>query len=324
MDYNSVLNLKKEIAAAMLAKKKSKGPVISVAAGTPAAAFNITNEIHHNVNGVGIGEHPGGEPFIKLFTRNGLGVSPAALWQHYGLTENDMVVEHIGNIEFQSLVQHQRPPYPGVSVGHYKITAGTLGCFVADAKNVVYILSNNHVLANTNKGFFADPVLQPAPLDGGRKKADAIAHLSYLMPLERRQPNTMDAAIAKVAAGIDLHYAVGAVKKVAGTTQPANRMKVEKYGRTTGHTTGRITTRNLDLQVDFDGQLIDFEDQFEIKGSRVKGKRMKFCSGGDSGALILERGTFNAVGLLFAGSADGTTFATPINDVLNAFSVKIL
>ena len=49
-----------------------------------------------------------------------------------------------------------------------------------------------------------------------------------------------------------------------------------------------------------------------------------FCDAGDSGALILEQHTLNAVGLLFAGTDDGTTFATPIKEVLTELSVKIL
>jgi len=55
-------------------------------------------------------------------------------------------------------------PLPaGVSIGHYKITAGTAGWFaVRDDKTL--IISNNHVLAWENKGQVGDPILQPGPL----------------------------------------------------------------------------------------------------------------------------------------------------------------
>jgi len=43
-----------------------------------------------------------------------------------------------------------RPIIGGISVGHYNITAGTIGCIVYDSSNKAYILSNNHVLANTS------------------------------------------------------------------------------------------------------------------------------------------------------------------------------
>src|SRR5438046_1832351 len=70
-----------------------------------------------------------------------------------------------------------RPPTGGGSVGHFKITAGTIACLVRKDR-ALYILSNNHVLANVNTGQAGDPVLQPGPYDGGRVPADVIAKLS--------------------------------------------------------------------------------------------------------------------------------------------------
>jgi hypothetical protein len=47
-----------------------------------------------------------------------------------------------------------------------------------------------------------------------------------------------------------------------------------------------------------------------------------FSNAGDSGSLILERGTNKAVGLLFAGSASHT-IANHIDDVLKALGVTL-
>ena len=56
-----------------------------------------------------------------------------------------------------------RPAPGGVSLGHYQITAGTLGCLVKDKKSgKVFILSNNHVLANSNQAKKAIPSSSPA------------------------------------------------------------------------------------------------------------------------------------------------------------------
>ena len=79
-----------------------------------------------------------------------------------------------------------RPTMPGgVSMGHYKITAGTLGTLVTDRlTGERLILSNNHVLANVNDASAGDPVLQPAPRDGGRNPADVVAHLERFIPLQ--------------------------------------------------------------------------------------------------------------------------------------------
>ena len=78
-----------------------------------------------------------------------------------------------------------RPVIPsGVSVGHYKITAGTLGTIVRDRRTgAALILSNNHVLANSNDSLVGDPVMQPAPMDGGKQPEDVVARLERFVRL---------------------------------------------------------------------------------------------------------------------------------------------
>jgi hypothetical protein len=66
-----------------------------------------------------------------------------------------------------------RPAPGGVSVGHVAITAGTLGCWVTKNGQKV-ILSNNHVLANSNDAEIGDPILQPGPFDGGNFPQDTL------------------------------------------------------------------------------------------------------------------------------------------------------
>jgi hypothetical protein len=56
------------------------------------------------------------------------------------------------------------------------ITAGTIGARVTKDINV-YVLSNNHVLANINQAKINDPILQPGAYDGGTL-GDAIATLT--------------------------------------------------------------------------------------------------------------------------------------------------
>ncbi|NWG16062.1 MAG: hypothetical protein HXY41_05445 [Chloroflexi bacterium] len=72
-----------------------------------------------------------------------------------------------------------RPTIPsGVSLGHYKITAGTLGTIVTDrTTGEKLLLSNNHVMANSNDALVGDPILQPGPTDGGQNPADMVARL---------------------------------------------------------------------------------------------------------------------------------------------------
>jgi hypothetical protein len=320
MDFQSALNLKSDISSSVLNKRNRSSEITSFSLAFAPGVSNINRVIKYNVNGVGVGERSDGEHFIKILTRNKSTLSAIDLARHYGVAKHDITVQETGVIKFKFPTNNHRPPFPGISVGHFRITAGTLGCFVSDSNNRVYVLSNNHVLANTNKGRYKDPILQPGKIDGGKTTKDMIAELSYLVELDYKKTNSMDAAIARVVEDIEPIFPVNKSKKITGTIDPANKMRVEKFGRTTGHTKGKITTRNLDLKVDFGGQEIDFQDQFEVTGNRG----VMFCDGGDSGSLIFETDSLKAVGLLFAGSEDGTTFATPINEILTTFSVKIL
>lgn len=80
---------------------------------------------------------------------------------------------------FQSPRDRFRPVIPsGVSIGHYKVTAGTLGTMVKDRlTGEPFILSNNHVLANSNDAAPGDDLIQPADLDGGDRPGDVVAQL---------------------------------------------------------------------------------------------------------------------------------------------------
>ncbi|KXK54437.1 MAG: hypothetical protein UZ13_00154 [Chloroflexi bacterium OLB13] len=61
---------------------------------------------------------------------------------------------------------------PGVSIGHFAITAGTLGAVVKDRiTGEKLLLSNNHVFANSNDAQVGDSILQPGPADGGQTPA---------------------------------------------------------------------------------------------------------------------------------------------------------
>lgn len=103
-------------------------------------------------------------------------------------------VYEVGYLEAQGFVDAQnttnpkgefRPIIPsGVSIGHYRITAGTLGAVVRDrTTGDRLLLSNNHVLANSNDAATGDAILQPGPLDGGDQPNDLVARLDRFTPL---------------------------------------------------------------------------------------------------------------------------------------------
>ncbi|MBK9124938.1 MAG: hypothetical protein IPM16_17725 [Chloroflexi bacterium] len=73
---------------------------------------------------------------------------------------------------------------PGVSSGHFAITAGTLGAVVKDRiTGEKLLLSNNHVFANSNDAQVGDSILQPGPADSGQNPGDAVATLERYVPI---------------------------------------------------------------------------------------------------------------------------------------------
>ncbi|GAB4087147.1 hypothetical protein GCM10028784_37770 [Myceligenerans cantabricum] len=220
---------------------------------------------------------------------------------------------------------HTRPLRPGVSIGHVGVTAGTLGAFVRrpDEPGALYALSNYHVLAGSPQARPGDVVLQPGPADGGLIPGDRVGELTKVARLVTGEVCATDAAIARLdSSEVDHAYPVG---PVARTARPYGGETVEKVGRTTAVTRGRVTAIELDdVIVGYeDLGALSFDDQVEIEGSGGP-----FSRGGDSGALVYrEDGT--AIGLLFAGSESGgqagkgLTYANPIDVVLEAMEVEL-
>lgn len=218
-----------------------------------------------------------------------------------------------------------RPVPIGVSTGHPQVTAGTIGARVTDGSRV-FALSNNHVAANNNQARRGDELLQPGSRDGGVVGRDAIGTLYDFEPigfcaLSACPLNAIDAAIALTTAD-DLGTETPDGGYGSPRTWPIDAdigMAVQKYGRTTGHTFGRISGIHATMDVGYRTGTARFEGQIVITGNG-------FSAGGDSGSLIVTDGKLlrdrRPVGLLFAGTGT-TTLANPIGDVLSRFGVSI-
>ncbi|ASU84722.1 hypothetical protein CDO52_19665 [Nocardiopsis gilva YIM 90087] len=225
----------------------------------------------------------------------------------------------------EELQKSQRPLIPGCSVGHPDITAGTLGAFVV-VDGAVHALSNNHVLGDSGKARPGDAALQPGVADRGLDPQDRFGELVAMSELSTERINLVDAAIARIDAGVGHdaeRYPGGPVTTI--DEGPTEDVTVEKIGRTTGHTRGRITAFEVDgLRINFSHGELLFDDQLEISG-----RDGAFSDGGDSGSLIWTSEGRAAVGLLFAGSRfggpDGTglTYANPITAVLDGFNARL-
>jgi hypothetical protein len=224
-----------------------------------------------------------------------------------------------------TLTKRYRPAFGGLSVGHKDITAGTIatGCYDATPFPGIppkfYLLSNNHVLANSNAGQVGDAILQPGAFDGGTVANDQIATLSRFVEVKfldgsaTPPTNEVDCALAEVdLSELDrrIHW-VGNARRVVTTPQVG--LLLSKCGRTTGFTTGSIQNINATVDVNYgDGKTARFVGQLITS---------PMSAPGDSGSLICDLDG-GVVGLLFAGSALATV-VNVIEAVQRLLGVKV-
>jgi hypothetical protein len=240
------------------------------------------------------------------------------------LSQNELVPDHLNGVPTDVIpvgdvaAQFPRPVRCGVSCGHVNITAGTLGCLVTKNGTDQFILSNNHVLADSNSGSIGDDILEPGPLDGG-KANPPIAHLSDFEPIDfSGNANSIDAAIAELVNATDVDPEIDTIGAVQQPPMPAALYQsVRKRGRTTLHTIGVIMDLAADIRVRYGTNIAQFEDQIAVSG--VNGA---FSAGGDSGSLVVDAVTRRPVALLFAGGTS-TTFCNHISNVISRFGITI-
>jgi hypothetical protein len=249
--------------------------------------------------------------------------------------KGEVDVRYVGRIRARAKPWYQskqRPLLIGSSVGFLAsgfIMAGTLGCFVrSGSSTALYILSNNHVLADENRYPKGGAIVQPGTLDGGSPMGDRVAKLTRFVRLDPAQTNFVDCAIAKLNSTIkaDLNKLRG-IGTLAGLRSDELQVGdiVHKVGRTTGVRHGKVTAFELDgVEVEYDIGVISFDNQIEIEGA---GNRA-FSDAGDSGSLIVDDQML-AGALLFAGgdhggsNGKGLTYANPIGAVLQALKVEL-
>ncbi len=250
-------------------------------------------------------------------------------------------------------IKKYRPAIPGTSIGHKDITAGTFGC-VVEKSGAKLILSNNHVLANSNDAKIGDDIYQPGPIDNGTS-ADKIGTLFDFVPITfsgGTNPSPPSCRFAKGAAGTAnlMAKALGrqhrlmafstdplaATNKVdAALCLPDNETditdEIVQIGKPTniaegtlgmdvqkyGRTT-RYTTGSL-LQVNVTVKVSYGTDKMATFIGQFMAGGMS--AGGDSGSACLNMNN-ELVGLLYAGS-DTSTIFNPIQDVFEQLGVTL-
>lgn len=313
-----------------------------------------------NVVGVGVGYKQVGltrteKPAIIVFVEKKLPVAELKrskiLPQKINGLETDVI--EIGRVRLLERVMKMRPAFPGSSIGHYKVSAGTFGVVVKDKKSgEKLILSNNHILANASNGGDGranpgDAILQPGPYDGGTQ-SDKIAELVRFVPLIRTaQPS--DCPVAAGVANIGNRF----IKLV----RPAYEMRFYKYSSTTNIVDCAVAKPVNDKLIGEDivelgavsGVGVAQENMWVQKSGRTTGVTSGqvtamgvtikvslsdeesgwfsdqvvadlFCQPGDSGSLIIDKEN-KAVGLLFAGS-DSHCIFNRIQNVINLLEIE--
>jgi hypothetical protein len=286
------------------------------------------------------------------------------------LTESDLIPRNIDAVRtdvvetgvFRALqrpVDRWRPTIPpGVSIGLRGTGAGTFGCLVRRGDEI-FILSNNHVLANVNAGRKGDLILQPGHHDGGLD-ADQIALLDDFVlldfgsaseaaeaPVKAEPPGCQLAGMADMLLGLLGKKDKPAAQPVTPQKEPGMNFvdaalakpldpsifqpDLLEIGRPKGcketdlgqtvKKVGRSTgyTEGRIIQVDVTTAVL-YGSRSALFTEQLMAESMS--APGDSGSIVLDEENY-VIGLLYAGS-DSATLINPINPVLKALNVELV
>jgi len=327
VQLNSVRSLKQELYEPP-AGRDGLAPQHAFKLSVPAER---TTDVSLAQPGLALGIAPGASPgdyLLAVRVQHRDLVGSARLEAIRRAARDEVDVRYVGQvIKLQTPQQTRvRPLRIGSSVGHLAITAGTIGAFVRHAGDPrPRVLSNNHVLADENRGEIGDAILQPGRFDGGTAEADQIGTLERFEELRVDRVNQVDCALAVLTDGVEVLTGIDGIGTPGEIAPAEDVVSVAKLGRTTGLTYGSITAIEVDnVVVDFSTGRLRFDGQIEIAGTDDQ----PFSNGGDSGSLIVHASDARAVGLLFAGSDQGgpkntgVTYANALGEVFDALNIS--
>jgi len=215
----------------------------------------------------------------------------------------------------------------GVSYPGGTCNGGTIACrltgVLPDGTPALFLLSCNHVVAGVNQAPIDSPLLQPAKVDNGCLEDPE----DYIGTLQMYRVLQLGGLANRVDAGL-----VRTTESNAGNATPADGyglpksqpltatvgMLVQKYGRTTTRTYGRVTGVNSTIVIAYPAGNVLFTGQLTVSN---RAPSTVFTRPGDSGALVVTDPGREPVGLLIAGNSTGTVgILNRIQEVLDAFS----
>lgn len=213
--------------------------------------------------------------------------------------------------------QRVRPAPPGVSIGSINVTAGTYGIAVYDGRTGEKLgLSNNHVLADVNNDAIGTPIVQQGTFDGGTLASNRIGQLLRYVRLDpTSSSNRVDAAVFRPDSPADLTDEIIGLVRPTGWKPAQIGMDVIKSGRTSGITASRVT--------DVSGVFaVNYRESGVITLRECIVTETAIAQGGDSGSAVLQSGTSDVVGLLFAGSTE-LSLCSKIEHVMAMLNISV-
>ena len=229
-----------------------------------------------------------------------------------------------------------------VSLGN-ALDAGTLGALVQDANGSLFGLSNNHVTGGCNYAANQMPVVAPGVLDVVPLGFDpkTLGYHERSLALVAGLPGTanvadnLDAAIFKIRDESMVSSMQGDSYDTPTQVRPlTDDLVVEKVGRTTGHTSGRVLGLHHEpLGIHYSTQGVGYTFVGQVYFDPVyliEGRGGAFSDHGDSGSLVttVVDGNRFAVGLLIGGmrGQQGRDFTcvVPIESVLSRLRVQLV
>lgn len=261
------------------------------------------------------------------------------------------------NYEEEIRITRQRPIFPGISVGHPDVSAGTFGAVVYAEEIITedptqglgfwdkllmallkwlgwitpeqinalsFQIAKIKAYMLSNNHILANEnrakIGDPIWQPGkydGGGKNDVVAILSEYVPISYTRPNKVDVAIAEIT--VDYNPAI---YQIGVPKEPRYDLHVGEYlqhsGRTLGLKKAKIIAMGAYTEVWYDRGVTEWEDQI-IVGLCDDGSPSS--EGGTSGSLWLDMDKRPA-GVLYAGS-DEVTCINPIKAVQEALKTKI-
>jgi hypothetical protein len=207
----------------------------------------------------------------------------------------------------------------GISIGREsEMAAGTLGCIVYDKSNA-YALTNAHVVIYGSIKSSEEYILQPAYGAGGVKNTDRIGavYKAYANTRGDHALIKLDNTLRDIGTTIDVSN-----EEITAARDPQIDDVVEKVGRTTGRTQGKVVAIGTFIEDISDSGLGSVQiDGFEIVP--LVNPNELIGGPGDSGSLIYSPGKRTAVGVLCAGVFSPTMiFCSFVTNALSDFGVS--